>query len=211
MKNKKIYLLRHGESSDRPDESGMYVQTPDSYLTKAGIIQAEKVALEFDKISFDKFYSSHYKRAMQTADEIKKTINLDYKILDYIYERIYPSKLVGAIKGTPEFDFAIDEFYSAFIRGEKYEDAESFAEIKQRALNLLKFLEKTDDRNILVVSHGMFLRVVAAAVVLGEDMSMENTLHFMRNMRAKNTGVSVIEIKDGKWLLNTWNDYTHLN
>ncbi|MDD4785195.1 MAG: phosphoglycerate mutase family protein [Candidatus Shapirobacteria bacterium] len=74
-----IILFRHGEKQ-RPNLS-IFSDIKDVYLTKTGIVQIEKLGQALRKkfpslIASDIIYSSHYTRAVQSADIVKSILNI---------------------------------------------------------------------------------------------------------------------------------------
>lgn len=63
-----LYLVRHGETRSNTGED----DSCDSVLTEKGIMQAEYLGKYLENIHFDKIYSSHLIRAVQTAAAVAK-------------------------------------------------------------------------------------------------------------------------------------------
>lgn len=125
-------------------------------------------------------------------------------------ERKRPSEQLGKPKDG-EINIASEREYSkSFLDNRKYKDGESFGEIIDRAKSALEFLEAQKEYEIVVVTHGMFLRVICAVVLLKDSVTPKTCFEFMVTLKTKNTGITVIEKgEDGKWQLITWNDHAH--
>lgn len=85
-----FYIVRHGQSEDNANEIKGKVMGQDplgSDLTKLGIIQAGKVAVELKDVHFDKVYSSDLKRAHKTAEIIVKERELAIETTEILRER----------------------------------------------------------------------------------------------------------------------------
>jgi probable phosphoglycerate mutase len=192
---KRIYFVRHGESTNNvARKNGAHLDlTDDSELTEDGIDQANKLAGRFKNIKIDKFFSSPYKRAKQTADEIKKIVDMDYEIIEAAREKSGENK-----EGCLSQIYGLDD------------DSENFDSIISRVKEVIKIIESTPEENILVVSHGMFLRVFAAYVILGDKLTPEITELFMQKLMTKNTGIFKFYMFDDHWRLGTWNDDYHI-
>ena len=76
---KSIYLIRHGRQND----ARCNVNVP---LSGEGHRQAELLAKRLMKYSIDSLYSSRLIRAVETAEDIGKILNLPVKTLDGIEE-----------------------------------------------------------------------------------------------------------------------------
>ncbi len=103
------YLIRHAEKDRR-------TKTMDPQLTEAGLKRAENWANVFKDISFDKIYSTDYKRTQQTALPTAKSKDLE--VLSYGTEKLYNNDfkeqtknqtvlIVGHSNTTPAFVNAI--------------------------------------------------------------------------------------------------------
>ncbi len=202
---KKIYFVRHGESEGN---AGELQQTPETLLTKRGLEQAQVIGKRISHISFDKLISSNFKRAIQTADEISKITGKSVTQSDLFFERMRPSEQVGKKK----VDNAVSEklYFEAWLRGEKYKDGESFSELAERAQKALAYLESLPEERIVVVTHGIFLKVIASVILLGKFITPATCDRCIWLLKTSNTGLSEIELKDGVWHIITWNDQAHL-
>ena len=77
--------------------------------------------------------------------------------------------------------------------------------------------EEREEQNILVISHGMFSRVIVALVMLQDAFLPEDLKMLDRTLISRNTGITVIQYgtddsrkeADG-WHMLTWNDHAHL-
>lgn len=196
---KTVYLIRHGESTNnvkRKDDNHLDIRV-DSSLTKKGIKQAKNTGkkLKKSKSKIDKIYSSPYPRATQTAEAISKILKKDYEVLEFTHER------------------SNDKHRSHFenIYNLNEEGGENFESIKDRARKTLEFLENSTNNNIALVSHGIFLRVLLAFIVLGEDLTQKQAESFMRKFMTKNSGITKLYRFEESWMLATWNDYDHVD
>jgi len=69
--------------------------------------------------------------------------------------------------------------------------------------------KKHSDKNVLIVSHGAMIKIMTALAVFGEKLSPSEFWCFWHNLWIKNTGITVLEYKENKWTLITWNDMSH--
>lgn len=194
---KTIYFVRHGESEDNTRPVFQAVESP---LSERGREQAEKVAERAVKLDFQALISSEYVRAKETAEAISKATNKTPEYSSLFSERVKPT----SINGKPHDDVVSKEtskkwYESLFKKGLKVEDGENYEEIIERADQALDFLKNYSAKNILVVTHGFFLRVLMARVMLGDTLTEENLKHFQSIAAMKNTGLSVLQY-------SRWND-----
>lgn len=209
---KKIYLVRHGESDG--NASGVY-QNADTPLTKKGRVQAEFIAGRCEKFSIDFIVSSSMKRAVETAEIVNKKLNKPLKISDLFVERRRPKAQIGLHKDSPEalaIDKALIENFTKL--GARFSDEENFEDLKKRAGQALEFLKNQKEENILVVTHGLFLRMIMARVVFDDKLTGEDCNRIIRKFHTANTGLTVLGYderrSDSPWWLWVWNDHAHL-
>ena len=208
---KKIYFVRHGESEGNV---GPIRQTEATPLTEKGRSQAAFVAERCAKLNFETIICSTMVRARETADAILKKVSKPIEYSDLFVERRRPSEVLGKSKDDPVALGINKEIHEKFHLGFRFSDEESFEDLKNRALATLDYLAKRPEENILVVTHGFFMRIVMACVVCGEGLTGDESLRFIRTFHMENTGITVLmhDEKDEKtpWWLWIWNDHAHL-
>lgn len=209
---KKIYFVRHGESTGN---AGTFRQGPSTPLSELGQKQAEFVARRFKNISIDTIWVSTYERAKQTAEAINKILNKEIEISELLVERIKPTKVEGKEKDDPEA-LEIDRLTEENFHNPdfKFEDGETFAEMKTRAMNVLQKCVDSTNENILIVTHGIFLRMLCACVILGEELTSHQYWKFYQTLEVENTSVTLFKRAmwrgNEQWYLQSWNDSAHL-
>ncbi len=149
----RLYLVRHAQA-----ESNVGVYTgKDSLLTKTGVEQSKRLGLYFKTRSVKYIYCSKMKRAIDTLKEMLpylQGIPINYtNTIDERSKGIYEHNREAFKKAVLESGQKDEMFRPP--KGENLADVEHRA---QRFLDLLKDKHKKD--TILVVGHGMFLRVL---------------------------------------------------
>jgi broad specificity phosphatase PhoE len=194
----RIYLVRHGETEwNRAQRSqGCSNDIP---LSKEGLLQAEAVARKLSGEKIDLIFSSTLQRAYQTAEKIAGYHGLEVEINFGKWEGMcFPEikeQYADAYKvwrSTPHL---------AEIPG-----AESITNLKDRTMKkLLSLIEANPDKNILVVSHGITIKVLVT-VILNMDLG-----HIHR-IRQDNTAINVFEydLQNKVFDIITLNDICHL-
>lgn len=91
-----------------------------------------------------------------------------------------------------------------------YSDEENLADLRGRALRALTFLKEHPEETILVVTHGRFLRVLLAVILLGENVSFAQFTHLAKSVKTYNGGITFCTNEVGHWKLCAWNDHAHL-
>ncbi len=204
---KKIYFVRHGESEGN---IGPVRQSPETNLTSTGLKQAHILAERLSHINFDILVSSPFVRTYETAKIISEKTHREIILNDLIIERKRPSEQIGQLKSSESNIQSELEYAKAFVENKKYKDGESFEEIRDRAKQALEFLDGQDYDSAVVVTHGIFLKVICGFVLLGEQLNAENCFKLIKNLKAHNTGITVIQ-KDSNnnWRVMVINDYAH--
>lgn len=199
----RIYLVRHGETEWNRQQRSQGCSN-DIPLSEDGLKQAEAVAEKLKDEKIDMVFSSTLSRAFQTAEKIASKHNLEVEKCSEFIEINF-----GLWEGMrfPEIKEQYYDVYNvwrdtphlAVIPG-----AESISELKARSMKkLLNIIKSNPDKNILVVSHGISIKVIVTAI-LGMDLG-----HIHR-IRQDNTAVNVFEYNNDIFDVVTLNDICHL-
>ncbi|TSC67565.1 MAG: putative phosphoglycerate mutase [Parcubacteria group bacterium Gr01-1014_73] len=209
---KKIYLVRHGESGG--NASGVY-QNADTPLTEKGRAQAEFIASRCEKFAIDFIVSSSMKRAVETAEIVNKKLNKPIEVSGLFTERRRPKAQIGLHKDSPEaleIDRILIENFTK--PGVRFSDEENFDDVKERAGKVLAYLKNRSEENILVITHGFFLRMIMARAIFDDKLIGEDCNRIIRKFHTANTGLTVLgydeRCSDSPWWLWVWNDHAHL-
>ena len=211
---KKIYFVRHGESEGNV---GTVLQDGLSPLTTKGRKQAELVANRLKNVRIDKILASPQTRAKTTAEIINNVLKIEIEFSDLLKERKWPSTVVGKPKDDLETRMVEQQINSNLHNLDwRHSDEENFLDLKKRALKVLKHVDAIQEENILLVSHGIFLRMFTAIILLGPELTSHEWWKFFINTVTNNTGVTVFsEFKFREeaphWQLISWNDHAHLS
>ncbi|KKU59368.1 MAG: Phosphoglycerate mutase family protein [Parcubacteria group bacterium GW2011_GWA2_47_12] len=151
---KKVYFIRHGESEGN---AGPIRQGRSSSLTQKGLEQSEIIAERCEKLSIDSIISSTMKRAVETAKIILARLKKPVEYSDLFAERRRPKEQIGVLKSDRtalDAEKTIRENFT--VSGFRFSDEENFDDLKTRAGQVLRYLQKKPEKNILVVTHGFF-------------------------------------------------------
>lgn len=85
-----IVLVRHAEKVD---------DSSDSDLSEAGYERAEKLAVMFDRISFDGVYSTNFKRTQETALPVAEMNNVEIQSYDHQNPSVQVEKWLESHQG----------------------------------------------------------------------------------------------------------------
>lgn len=211
---KTVYFVRHGQSEGN---AGMATfQAPSSPLSKKGMKQAELIARRVSTLSFDALVSSPFERAKETAAVIARVTGKTTEFSSLFSERIKPTNIDGKSHKDQAAVAVWREWErSLYVSGMKVGDGECFDDLAMRSKDALSFLKHHPARNIVVVTHGYFLRTIVARVLLGDLFSPGTFKNFQKMSSMENTGLTVLRYHDAFeedpcWRLWIYNDHAHL-
>ena len=211
MNAKLIYFVRHGES--QLNAEGIR-QGPTGPLSEKGIKQVMETAKRFPKEKGKPqiIVSSPYERTKETANIIAKELNLKVEYSDLLVERKNPSEIVGHYGEEKSVQSIVDRIDKSFHDDSlRYSDEENFTDLKGRAKKLLAYISEREEKQIIMVTHGIFLKMVVAYMLYGEKLtaSMYNEVSYFNTIN--NAGMAICQyishwFSKDEWKLITWND-----
>ncbi len=158
-KRNSYLLMRHGESeknltwtiSSTPD-------APDS-LTERGKRGTLEAAKKLKKEKIDLLFVSDFIRAKETADIVAEQLGLTK-------EQVIVDHRIGEIQARDFDGMNWEEFNNKFsgvnVRFEEHIDAsENYADVRKRVMEFLHDVDsKYEDKNILIIAHGLSLEMM---------------------------------------------------
>ncbi len=186
----KLILVRHGETVG--NLSGIKQGHLPGELTEKGLEQAKKLALRLKDENIDMIFSSDLKRAVDTTKEISKFHNVPVIYTTELRERCH-----GPFEGRhySEYDKARKESGMDKIDF-KFENSESYREIKERAGKFLKTLMKEHSgKAVLICSHNCFNRMLLGLLL---KMPIEEAAELEQD----NACINIVEIDRDKLKAN---------
>ena len=211
MATKLIYFVRHGETKGNV----LHVtQGEKGGLTERGRAQALETARRFpkDKGRPQVIIASPYERTRETAEIIGRELRVKVKYSDLLKERRNPTEFIGVSKSDPKLRHVMDRIDNSFRDDNyRYSDEENFMDLKTRAKKLLNFIKWQPHKRIMLVSHGFFLKMIAAYMTYGDGLtaSQYNTLSYFNPVN--NAGMAIASytrhwLKKDEWKILIWND-----
>jgi broad specificity phosphatase PhoE len=161
----RVLLLRHAQTS-APDV--FHGAESDIGLGERGREQARAVADRIASFLPAAVYSSAMRRARETAQPIASACGLSPIAIASLHER-----KMGALSGTPwaESRPIYDETMRRWTAGDldsSHEGGESYAQIRDRVVpELLAISSRHDGQTVVVVAHGVVIRVLLTSLVAG--------------------------------------------
>lgn len=200
----KIMLVRHGVTEWNATQR---IQgQSDTHLAPDGIHQARLLSIHFPFDTVDAIYSSDLNRAMTTAKIIASRFNLEITPVKEFREINF-----GSWEGRSFEDIAKEEpteFKKFFLQPDMliFKGGETFAELQNRAVTMLKKIvhDSDDNKNIVIVMHGAIIRTIIAYI-------LEMPLRKIWAIKQQNTAVNILRIDDGAYSIELLNDIHHLH
>lgn len=206
---KSIYFVRHGSTIG--GETKAY-QSDDEPLSESGKRQASALAERFEgSIPIDTILSSDVSRALETAQIIGARLGHAVEPLPLLRELARPSDVRGRPNSHPDVlkvMTSVTEYWAD--RSKRHSDEENYFDLKDRALATLSYLSRRPESRVLVVTHGILMRMLFCCMMAGDCFGPDLFAWVNPFLTVSNTGVTYCEFKGVKWQLITWNDNAHL-
>lgn len=211
MATKLIYFVRHGETENNAKNIR---QGPEGHLTEKGRAQALATAKRFPKYNGGPqvIIASPYERTKETAEIIGKELQMGVEYSDLLVERKNPTEIIGHEGEERDVRQIVDRIDKSFHDDNfRYRDEENFVDLKERAKKLLAYIVKRPEKRIIMVTHGIFLKMVVSYMLFGEKLTASeyNNLSYLNPI--DNAGMAICSytthlFKKNEWKLLVWND-----
>lgn len=159
--NRKLLLVRHGETEDNFD--GRFAASDDTPLSERGVDQIQQTARQLcADYSPDLLLTSAPRRARQSAELLAEVFGLEVSVLPGIQERGF-----GCLRGQVyarmgELMMADPVYDPAHLWNWSPEGGESLEDVRARAINALNAVGAMGGGVALVVTHGAVIQAVCA-------------------------------------------------
>jgi broad specificity phosphatase PhoE len=162
-----LILIRHGQTEENILDV-LQGHLPGT-LSEKGKEDNLRLASYLADYDLDHIYSSDLKRAADTADQIiKHHPNLQILFTPLLRERTY-----GSWEGKTRAELGVEKTH--FSEWDMPGDAETVLQMQGRAAELVEMLRnKHEGKNVLLVTHGFFIRVLLSALLKKEFDLTEN-------------------------------------
>ena len=223
-KRKLVYMIRHGESILNAKHIR---QGRDGGLSDLGKEQANKTGERLAGVQFDVMLVSPFQRTVETAEIIGKHLNLEKtpEYIELLAERRNPSEIINKSSDLPEIKKIVDIIDKSYHSDDfRYSDEENFTDLRDRATVLLDYLAHRPEEKFLVVTHSIFLKMIAAVINAGPKLTAKkyNLMSFLNT--STNASITVCECEEVSdsngllgwffpkkkivWRILAWDDYT---
>jgi broad specificity phosphatase PhoE len=211
MATKIIYFVRHGETKLN---AANIRQGREGGLTEKGRAQALETAKRFPKHKGrpQVIIASPFERTKETAEIIAKVLNMKVKYSDLLVERRNPSEIIGKWGGDLEVRKIVDKMDKSYHADDlRISDEENFTDLKNRAKKLLAFISRRYEKRIILVTHGIFLKMVAAYMKYGDALTADQHAALSYFNPVNNASMAIVAythhwFKKDVWEILVWND-----
>lgn len=183
-----ILLIRHGQTAGNRDR---IIQVPETPLSDQGLAQAARLGRRLAGEPISEIWSSHLRRAHQTAEAIERTTGVALAIHPELEERNF-----GQLRGTPYAELRFDPFVPKYDPpgGESWD---AFHERVDRMWERIErhwfdhFATRGGVDHLAIVSHGLFLRSLLERRLLSAEQ-LERHGDGEGRITIDNTALSVV-------------------
>lgn len=197
----RLHLVRHGETTSNVMRR-LDTALPGAALTDFGVRQGVRYALENSRQSPAMVVSSLARRAQQTAELIGSVWDVEPAVVEGLHE-VQAGELEDRSDDDAHGVFAsvLDAWYGG-APDTRIPGGESLQMVYDRYLPAIdglaaQYLRGPDATDVVVVSHGAAIRLVAARLA-GIDGKFAAATHL------PNTGSIELEYRDGIWICHRW-------
>jgi len=185
----RIFFIRHGKTTDYVN--GMR-QSNSSELHEASI-KLLKDKKDYEQITFNTVYSSHYIRAIQTAELLFPKYKIE--VLDFIHEFIPPTCLDGLTRKESD-EFWLTHLTNIYKPEWSYDGSESFNDIVIRAGKCIDYLLNNHENAdvVAVVTHGILMKHILGMLIAKQNYSPIIFADFLFHLHLQNGSYIDLEI-----------------
>lgn len=211
MATKLLYFVRHGETLNNAKNIR---QGPDGPLSEKGRAQALETAKRFPKEKGrpEVIIASPYERTKETAGIIAHELNMEVEYSPLLVERRNPSEIIGHSGSEQEVQKIVNQIDKSYHADDlRYSDEENFTDLKERAKKLLEFIARRPEEKLILVTHGIFLKMVASYMIYGDELtaSKYNSLSYVNPVNNASMAICSYTthwFKKDEWKILIWND-----
>ena len=200
----KVYLIRHGQTLWNQDSK--YQGHSDIALSETGKEQAQRLREYFvsKNIELNAIYASDLSRAHQTAEIIAGAYNMSVSVNKDFREMNFGVWEGLTFKEIQKLYTELAEQWLKAPENLEIPNGESFLIVKDRAERALQsIIQKHENENIVLVSHGGTLRTIFCALL---DIPLTKMWQF----KLDNTAVTIFDFYKDKPILSLYNSTAHL-
>ena len=195
----KLYIIRHAETEY--NRKGIIQGSEvDSDINDVGESQANSFYEYYKNINFDKIYVSDLKRTFQTIRRFTENGSSYEKLKEF--NEISWGINQGKSDDLEDYARLIDTWLAGNLDN-KFEEGESPNEMSVRLVKGFNKVLDDDHDTVLLCIHGRALRILLSKIIDNDLTKMDKYVH-------SNTGLYILEYKNGKYEILGRNLRNHL-
>ena len=195
----KLYIIRHAETEY--NRKGIIQGSEvDSDINDVGESQANSFYEYYKDINFDKIYVSDLKRTFQTIRRFTENDSSYEKLKEF--NEISWGVNQGKSDDLEDYARLIDTWLAGNLDN-KFEEGESPNEMSVRLVKGFNKVLDDDHDTVLLCIHGRALRILLSKIIDNDLTKMDKYVH-------SNTGLYILEFKNGKYEILGSNLRNHL-
>ena len=195
----KLYIIRHAETEY--NRKGIIQGSEvDSDINDVGESQANSFYEYYKNINFDKIYVSDLKRTFQTIRRFTENGSSYEKLKEF--NEISWGVNQGKSDDLEDYARLIDTWLAGNLDN-KFEEGESPNEMSERLVKGFDKVLDDDHDTVLLCIHGRALRILLSKIIDNDLTKMDKYVH-------SNTGLYILEYKNGKYEILGSNLRNHL-
>ena len=195
----KLYIIRHAETEY--NRKGIIQGSEvDSDINDVGESQANSFYEYYKNINFDKIYVSDLKRTFQTIRRFTENGSSYEKLKEF--NEISWGVNQGKNDDLEDYARLIDTWLAGNLDN-KFEEGESPNEMSERLVKGFDKVLDDDHDTVLLCIHGRALRILLSKIIDNDLTKMDKYVH-------SNTGLYILELKNGKYEILGSNLRNHL-
>ena len=195
----KLYIIRHAETEY--NRKGIIQGSEvDSDINDVGVSQSNSFYEYYKNINFDKIYVSDLKRTFQTIRRFTENGSSYEKLKEF--NEISWGVNQGKSDDLEDYAKLIDTWLAGNLDN-KFEEGESPNEMSVRLVKGFNKVLDDDHDTVLLCIHGRALRILLSKIIDNDLTKMDKYVH-------SNTGLYVLEYKNGKYEILGSNLRDHL-
>ena len=201
MQPRRFYFIRHGETLLNAQHRR---QGEEGELSENGRRQAEEVGAHLKSLPVERIISSTYPRARETAEILHKYLKVPVLYSPLLVERRNPKEIVGKSTSDPEVIRIVDQMDLAYHEDDyRFSDEENFVDLKGRAKKCIDLLARQGTREMVVVTHHIFLKMLLSYMLYREGLHNGDYTKLSFFNISDNAGISICEFHPWKMFNKT--------
>ncbi len=213
MAEKRVYLVRHGETASNRSLRHQARSTP---LDARGVRQAALTAHALAALPIDSIITSGATRTQQTALPLLEAVHCPVVNNPFFEELRRPSVAVGKKYLDPRALWAVVRVYlhAIGVRA-KHSDEETVSEFRQRAADAIALLASDPAKHLVVFSHRLFisgaLAIISGSAEGSTTAFLRAAFRFGRIPNGSITELSYNSARATPWHIERFADTRHLS